>query len=1031
MISSEPSNDVEKSSVEKPGVPSPKDDLEITPPLIPIASDGSTPLYDAIYYAHGCGEPYERNETWLSVNNMIAGRIVNELRPRTVLDAGCAMGFLVEALRQRGVQAWGIDISRYAVQQVNPDIQPFCQVSSILEPFPLPRFDLIVCVEVLEHLPPEKVLQAVENLTRYADDILLSSTPFDFKEPTHLNIQPPEYWTNLFYRCGFIHDVDYDASYIAPWTLRFRRAQPSIEDLMTAYERKLWLLKQESVARRDLSIETKKELIQKEINRTRLDLKLAEKEIIRAELNAVLNSRSWRLIRRVQWLRERIIPIGSRREVVMHFSFRGLRILISEGLGSFLRRLREKVGWQAKIAMTGLRFRIKPRGESKLIEVDDILINPPAKAHNATVDVIICVHNALADVSRCLESVLQHTTQPYTLILVDDGSAAETRDYLVGFARQQGCQIMRNEQAKGYTLAANQGLHLSSADFSILLNSDTIVTPGWVDRMLACAQSDPKIGVVGPLSNCATWQSIPEIIANGEWADNPLPPQVSAALMGEWVAGHSWRLYPRMQFLNGFCLLIRRAVIEQVGYFDEELFGIGYGEENDYCLRCRNAGWLLTLADDTYVYHAQSRSYNQERRQALSERANRVLAEKHGQAIIDRGTADCRENRLLQGIRAHSRYLIEREELNQNALLRFKGKKVVFVLPIWVAGGGANVVVLAAQAMRRMGVDAHIINLHVHRVSFENAYRDLDVPILYGNIEDIPQLVLRYDAVVATFNPTISWIAPALEKRPELIVGYYIQDYEPYFYQVGTPGYQKAADSYTLIPNLVRGVTTQWIYDQIQEHHRPTPGQDLPCTIIGASFDTELFWPRPRRDAEWPERPIRISAMIRPHSERRSPQMTMQILQQVSKKFGAQVEFKLFGTKPSDPGFEPLPKDFPWQLAGELRQNQIANLLNEVDIFVDFSVFQGLGLTAMESMSCGCAAIIPQVGGGSTFACHGENCLVVDTQNPQACLKVLQRLIENHELRQKLQRNGISAALQFHPELPTYRLLEALFPESR
>jgi len=545
--------------------------------------------------------------------------------------------------------------------------------------------------------------------------------------------------------------------------------------------------------------------------------------------------------------------------------------------------------------------------------------------------------------------------------------------------------------------------------------------------MVTCAQSDPQIGLVGPLSNCATWQSIPEIIANGEWAENPLREDISVAQMGEWVAARSARIYPKMQFLNGFCLLIRRAVIEQIGYFDEENFGIGYGEENDYCLRARKHGWQLALADDTYVYHAHSRSYNTERRRKLSEHANRSLAKKHGQQIIDQGTTDCRNNRILQGIRAHSQHYIAQEEIIQKGYRRFQKKRLVFVLPIWVAGGGGNVVVLAAQTMRRMGIDAHIMNLHVHRASFEQAYPKIGVPLVYAEIEDIHRLVVNYDAAVGTFNPTISWIAPALENHPDLKVGYYIQDYEPYFYSPGTNGHQIACDSYTLIPDLVRCVTTQWIYDQIQQHHRLSANQDLPCTIIGASFDTSLYWPRPRHDPAWPDRPIRISAMIRPHSERRSPYMTMEVLQQISRDYGNQVEFKLFGTTLTDPGFDPLPKDFSWELAGELRPAQVANLLNECDIFVDFSVFQGLGLTAMEAMSCGCAAIVPKAGGGSTFAVHEENCLVVDTKNIDACYLSVKRLIDDHNLRHRLQTRGISAALQFYPELPTYRLLEALF----
>jgi len=173
---------------------------------------------------------------------------------------------------------------------------------------------------------------------------------------------------------------------------------------------------------------------------------------------------------------------------------------------------------------------------------------------------------------------------------------------------------------------------------------------------------------------------------------------------------------------------------------------------------------------------------------------------------------------------------------------------------------------------------------------------------------------------------------------------------------------------------------------------------------------------------------MRVAAMIRPHSERRSPHMTMDILQQISKKYGPRVEFMLFGTRPSDPGFAPLPKNFPWHFADELSQGQMANLLNEVDIFVDFSTFQGLGLTAMESMACGVAVTVPSKGGTNTFARDGENSLVVDTSDPQACLLALQRLIDDHALRMKLQRNAIHSVKIFHPELPTFNLLQALFP---
>jgi SAM-dependent methyltransferase len=209
-----------------------------------IATGGT--LFDAYYYAHGCGLPYERTTGWIQAFDNLAARIVQDLQPRTVLDAGCAKGFLVEALRRRGVEAWGVDISEYAIQSLPDQIRPFCRVGSITEPLAR-RYDLIVCIEVLEHIPLREAEKAAENLCRFTDDILFSSTPFDYGEATHFNVQVPEYWGELFARQGFFRDVDFDASFITPWAVRFRRRTETISRLARDYERRYWSLWKENV----------------------------------------------------------------------------------------------------------------------------------------------------------------------------------------------------------------------------------------------------------------------------------------------------------------------------------------------------------------------------------------------------------------------------------------------------------------------------------------------------------------------------------------------------------------------------------------------------------------------------------------------------------------------------------------------------------------------------------------------------------------------------------------------------------------
>ena len=221
-------------------------------------------LFDAYYYAHDCGEPYLRNDIWLNRFDAFAYRICQDIQPGTVLDAGCALGLLVEVLRKRGVQAWGVDISEFAIQNVHEEFRPYCKVGSISEPFELPHYDLIVSIEVLEHLPREEADKAIANLCQHSDDILFSSTPYDYQEATHFNVQPSEYWVECFARHGFFRDVDFDASFITPWAIRFRRQKLSLSNLARDYERRFMPLLNENIVLRQEGIGNRARLDQYE-----------------------------------------------------------------------------------------------------------------------------------------------------------------------------------------------------------------------------------------------------------------------------------------------------------------------------------------------------------------------------------------------------------------------------------------------------------------------------------------------------------------------------------------------------------------------------------------------------------------------------------------------------------------------------------------------------------------------------------------------------------------------------------------------
>lgn len=208
-------------------------------------------LYGENYYAHHCGLAYERNDHWLGFFGRIAGELVSTLAPQKTLDMGCAFGFLVEALRDRGVDAHGYDISEYAIGQVGGSAVGYCSVRSALLPIP-DRYDLITCVEVIEHLDPVEGRQALEQLCAATDRLLLSTTPYDYGEPTHVNVQPPEYWTGILASLGFFRDVDYDASFLTPWAGLYVRREPTLVELAKAYERSEWRHRSEAIElRRD------------------------------------------------------------------------------------------------------------------------------------------------------------------------------------------------------------------------------------------------------------------------------------------------------------------------------------------------------------------------------------------------------------------------------------------------------------------------------------------------------------------------------------------------------------------------------------------------------------------------------------------------------------------------------------------------------------------------------------------------------------------------------------------------------------
>jgi GT2 family glycosyltransferase len=278
------------------------------------------------------------------------------------------------------------------------------------------------------------------------------------------------------------------------------------------------------------------------------------------------------------------------------------------------------------------------------------------------IDIVVPVFNALSDVKDCLASLQNHTDGfQVRVIVVNDGSDEATTQWLREFCEgKQIFSLIEHPTNSGYTRAVNTGLKASTAPYVITQNSDTIVSNGWLTGLIRCMRSAPNVGIVGPLSNAASWQNVPALRdATGSFAVNDLPAGLDVDAMARTVAQASIRAYPRLPFVNGFCFMISRAVIEAVGYMDELNFPVGYGEENDFCIRAQDAGFELAIADDVFVFHAKSKSFGHERRKTLSEQGTRSLKNKHTVEKYQARVETVKKTEALDNVRARIQSALE------------------------------------------------------------------------------------------------------------------------------------------------------------------------------------------------------------------------------------------------------------------------------------------------------------------------------------------------------------------------------------
>ncbi len=212
-----------------------------------------------------------------------------------------------------------------------------------------------------------------------------------------------------------------------------------------------------------------------------------------------------------------------------------------------------------------------------------------------SVSIVVPVYNNLSFTVNCRASIQRNTRIPFELVIVDNGST----EPIALDAEQNNIRCIRNETNLGFAAAVNQGIRATRGDYVVVLNNDTVVTPGWLEQMLAHFEDDPMIGILAPLTNYANTEQKIDVDYKDEYALYRLGKKIQKQNRGK---------RKELRKVAGVCMIIPRNVIEEVGLFDTR-FGLGNFEDDDYCVRTRMAGYRVCVALDSFIHHEGSKTF--------------------------------------------------------------------------------------------------------------------------------------------------------------------------------------------------------------------------------------------------------------------------------------------------------------------------------------------------------------------------------------------------------------------------------------
>ncbi|CCN70287.1 glycosyltransferase [Vibrio nigripulchritudo] len=246
-------------------------------------------------------------------------------------------------------------------------------------------------------------------------------------------------------------------------------------------------------------------------------------------------------------------------------------------------------------------------------------ISPPS------VSIIVLTYNNLNLTKDCLKSIEENTKyENYEVIIVDNLSTDGTRDYLTeNYIGKEKYTIILNDENLGFAAGNNIGLKTAKGDILVILNNDTYVAPFWLGALVNALKNNPELGLVGPVTNNIGNEA--KININYEnWSDLKVKAMSYNSL-------HACQIYP-IDCAAFFCVAMPRKVYEKLGPMSLD-YGLGFFEDDDYCMRVKEAGWRIAAVEDSFVHHHLSASFNklgEERKHQLMMKNKKIFESRWG-----------------------------------------------------------------------------------------------------------------------------------------------------------------------------------------------------------------------------------------------------------------------------------------------------------------------------------------------------------------------------------------------------------------